>query len=113
MTGGRTPEELETLMEDAILLGDSEVAASLFEANGVLLTDGATTPARGRRAIARALEDCAGRDIYVAAPRRVVQVEGLAVLVGADVINVARRGRAGRWRLSISLMTSRQTSGQE
>ena len=41
MTGGaRTPEDLETLLEDTFVLRDGEAIAELFEDGAVLVADG-------------------------------------------------------------------------
>ncbi len=57
VTGGRTPEELETLFEDALLLRDREAAAQLFETRGLLVVGGGLPEARGWEAIARIAAD--------------------------------------------------------
>ena len=36
-TGAFSPEELETLLEDAVMLGDGPAAARLFERGGVIV----------------------------------------------------------------------------
>lgn len=104
ITGGQTPEELETLMEDAFVLRDGQALAALFEDRGVLLAD-ACTEMLGREAIALAAEQVWGMvDRYIAGPRRIFQSRDTALLVGNGAINVARRGRDGAWRFAISLL---------
>ena len=77
--GARTPEELETLFEDALLVRDRQALAALFEAGAVLVA-GDGPPARGGAAIARlALAMWAGDGAYVADPRRVVQARDIAL----------------------------------
>ncbi len=39
-TGARTPEELETLLEDATVMVDEETMTDLFEADAILVTAG-------------------------------------------------------------------------
>lgn len=99
--GARTPEELEALFEDALVLRDGPALAEMFEAGAVFLA-GAARPARGGAAIARqALATWAGPRSYVAHPQLVLQARDLALLVAAQGINVMRRGRDGAWRYVI------------
>jgi hypothetical protein len=95
--GGRTPEELESLLEDAVVLRDAPAVAALFEPGGVLV---AATPAvRGPRQVAQAAQQvwsCGAG--YLADPRRVLRVHDLALVVGARSVTVARRGVDGMWR---------------
>jgi hypothetical protein len=112
VTGGQTPEELETLMEDAFVLGDGEALAKLFEAGGVLVSGRGRCEARGHRAIAKATGLLAERAAgYVAQPRRIYQNRDIALLIGEGVINVARRERDRSWRFIISLLDQDQGSG--
>ncbi len=104
MGGGQTPEELETLLEDAILLGDADAVAALFQPSGVLVVGGAHQ-LRGRgqvREAAAAL--CLYRPGYLGEPRRVFQVRDVALLLGRDVVNLARRGDDGTWRYEICVL---------
>ena len=104
MDGGQTPEELETLLEDAVLLGDVGTVAGLFQPGGMLVM-GAAPPLRGRgqiRAAAAAL--CRYRPGYLAEPRRVLQIRDVALLIGRDVVNLARRGDDGTWRYDICVL---------
>ena len=101
VAGARTPEELETLLEDVLVLRDGEALAELFEAGAVLVA-GRGEPARGRGEIARlALATWAGDRTYVADPRRVLQARDLALIVAEAGINVVRRGHDGAWRYAI------------
>lgn len=102
--GARTPEELETLLEDAILLQDEEALAQLFEASAVLVAEDGTE-ARGGREIARiAREICDQQYSYVAGPRRVLQARDTALVLAERSINVVRRNDDGGWRYAISLL---------
>lgn len=104
MDGGQTPEELETLLEDAILLGDADAVAGLFQPGGMLVIAGAPQ-LRGRMQIHEAPAAlCLHRPGYLAAPRRVLQVRDVALLIGRDVVNLARRGDDGTWRYEICLL---------
>jgi Domain of unknown function (DUF4440) len=102
--GGQTPEELETLLEDAVLLGDADAVAGLFQPGGMVVMGGAPR-LRGRgqiRAAAAAL--CLHRPGYLAEPRRVLQVRDVALLIGRHVVNLARRGDDGTWRYDICVL---------
>jgi hypothetical protein len=83
--GARTPEELETLLEDAYLLGDGEVLAGLFEPSAVV--------AAADQGELRAL-----------------QARNTALLIASHGIKVARRGDDGAWRYAISLSWKRETT---
>ena len=103
VAGARTPEELEALLEDALVLRDGEALAALFEAGAVLVA-GRGRPARGGEEIARlALATWEGDQTYVADPRQVVQARDVALVVAEGGVNVARRGRDGAWRYAIVL----------
>jgi hypothetical protein len=96
--GAATPEELETLLEDAFLRRDASAVADLFEHAGVLVTD---RPAHGRSQIGRAVGSVCG---YLAEPRQVLQAGDTALLLGAGAVNVARRGCDGAWRFAICVL---------
>jgi hypothetical protein len=97
----RTPEELETLLEDSLLTRDSDDLTALFEEISVL--DSADEwRARGGKEIARlALATWDGTSPYLADPRRIVQAHDIALIVADRTVNVARRGRDGAWRYVI------------
>ena len=102
--GARSPEELDTLLEDAFVLGDPAALTRLFEVAGVLVAEGLPA-ACGRPEIgrvgARLLTD--GRS-YVADSHRVVVTNGIALVLGEEAVHVARRGRDRSWRYVISLL---------
>jgi hypothetical protein len=101
----RTPEELETLLEDWLVLRDSHAVAGLFE-EGAVLAAGDERPARGGEEIARsALATWTGGHTYVADPRQVLQARDLALIVSEGAIHVARRRDDGSWRYAISLLS--------
>jgi hypothetical protein len=106
--GGQTPEELETLLEDAIMLGDSDAIAGLFQPGGMLVMGGAP-PLRGCGQIREAAATlCLHRPGYLAEPRRVLLVRDAALLIGRDVVNLARRGDDGTWRYDICVLLPEQ-----
>ena len=100
-SGARTPEELETLFEDAWLMRDGPLLAGLLADGAVMATDAHRVPV-GLLAGARALW-AAGRP-YVGARPRVLGSRDLALLVSPAAVHVARRDAAGDWRLAIALL---------
>jgi hypothetical protein len=77
--GARSPEELETLLEDALITSDTAALEALLEPCAVLI---------GSR--------------YVAGRGQVFQARDTALIVAEDSIGVAVR-RDGRWRFAIAL----------
>jgi hypothetical protein len=103
--GGETPEDLETLLEDAFLLCDADAVARLFEDGSLLVTGEGSHPVHGRDAIQRAASVlCHHGCAYLADPRRIFQTRDTALLIGDGVINVARRGQDGSWRFTVSVL---------
>jgi ketosteroid isomerase-like protein len=110
--GARTPEELETLLEDAFVLHDQQALAQLFQPGGMLVAGGGLPEARGHRQIAQVATQLWESDhSYLADPRRVLQVRDTALVLAGRVSNVMRRAtnvmrRAddGSWRYAISLL---------
>ena len=110
-TGARTPEELETLFEDALVIGDSKALAELFE-EGAVLVGADERPCHGAEEIARlALATWTGDHTYVAEPWRVMQARDIALVVGEQGINVVRREHDGAWRYAIVLLTAEDRNG--
>ncbi len=109
-SGARTPEELETLLEDAFITRDRAGFRALFDEGAVLAQAGAAE-ARGPDAIARVgaqLWD-AGRT-YVGGVARVLQARATALVVAPAGIHVARRAGDGTWRVAIALLDPPPTS---
>jgi hypothetical protein len=102
--GARTPEELETLFEDAFVVGDGAAVAALFEDEAVLVTG--PGEARGTDAIASvAARLCRGGAApYLAAPRHVLAARDTALVVGPHGASVVRRGSDATWRYAIALL---------
>jgi len=110
VSGARSPEELETLFEDAFVVRDRAAVATLFEDGAVL--DASTGQARGGDQIGRlaaAMWD--GDYSYLAGPERVVQARDTAAVIGRQGVNVVRRGVDGRWLYAISLLDVHATEG--
>jgi hypothetical protein len=100
----QTPEELDTLLEDAFVLRDHTMLAALFHNEGVLGA-GTVALARGRLEIAQAAEAMWAREqLYLAAPLRVLQARRTALIAGPSSTSVAQRSRDGAWRYAIALL---------
>ena len=112
--GARTPEELETLLEDAFVARDAAALQAMFADGAVLLAGSAEREARGAPAIARRASALWAHDgTYIAAPRRVVQARDTALVLGHQSINVVRRGADGGWRCAIALLSVLDTIPKE
>ena len=94
--GGRTPEELETLLEDALVLGDIEGLVGLFAPRGLLAGPVTGTRLTGAPDIAQSARALVAADwAYVAEPALVLQADRTALVVAPHALNVVRRGRDG------------------
>ncbi len=103
--GAATPEELETLLEDAFMLHDQQALAQLFHPDAMLVVGAGLLEARGRRQIAGiAAQLWASKHLYLADPRRVLQVRDTALVLAGRTINVVRHAADGSWRYTISLL---------
>jgi hypothetical protein len=103
--GARTPEELETLLEDAFVLHDPQTLARLFEPGAMLVASGGLPEARGHRQIVQvAAQLWDSQRLYLAAPRRVLQVRDTALVLAGRATNVVRRSDDRSWRYAISLL---------
>jgi Domain of unknown function (DUF4440) len=112
--GARTPEELETLFEDAFVIRDHDALVPLFEDGALLVADGGVRQARGGEEIARSATEMWDREYtYLADPRRVFQAHDTALVIPRRGINVVRRGRDGAWRYAISLLDIDNTTARE
>jgi uncharacterized protein DUF4440 len=112
--GARTPEELETLFEDAFVVRDRDALAQLFEEEAVLVAGGGLKQARGGEEIARFATSMWNRDYtYLADPKWILQARDTALVVADRGINVVRRGSDGRWRYAISFLDTDKTTTKE
>jgi len=106
--GAQTPEELETLFEDAFVVRDGQALARLFE-DGAVLGAAREEDARGGEQIARLAAAMWESDFtYLAEPRRILQARDTALVVGRPAVSVVRRGGDGRWLYAISLLDSHE-----
>jgi len=98
-----TPEELESLLEDALVMRDAALLSGMYEPGAILMT-AHSEPVTGPEACAqRALGLWQGDRSYVADPRLVMQARDLALVVSNDCVSVVRRDRTGCWRYAIVL----------
>jgi hypothetical protein len=105
-SGASTPEELESLLEDGLVIGEGAPLAGLFENGATVAIDAAAHEAHGSEQISRLAEElCAHGYGYLAGARRVLQAADTALVIGEQAINVMRRGVDRRWRYSISLLS--------
>jgi len=105
MTAGAiTPEELETLLEDALMVRDRPALEGLFEP-GAVVAAGGLPPTR--LVVTLLLHDVP----YLAHPRRVLQARETALIVAEHGISVARRGSDARWRYAIALLDPQPEGG--
>ena len=110
--GARTPEELETLFEDAFVTRDRQALTGLFEDGAVLVAGGGK--AHGGEQIRELAGELWERNVtYLADPRRVLQARDSALVVAPGGINVARRGSDGAWRYAIALLNPDGTTPKE
>jgi hypothetical protein len=92
-----SPEELETLLEDAVLLGDEVAVAALFDEGAVLVTGPRITgPTQALAELARLG--------YVATTRTVTVRRDLAIVIGDHTVNISIRAPDGAWRLAAAIV---------
>ncbi len=104
----RSPEELELLLEDAILLGDAAAIDDLFTRGGTLAAGGLHPIGRGPEMFEMLLSWNERGPGYVGNSTAIVQAGRTALLIGRAAVSVARRSRDGSWRFAIcSLPTVR------
>jgi Domain of unknown function (DUF4440) len=109
-SGASTPEELESLLEDAFVTCDRDAFAELFDSTAVLIAGARDTEARGGAEIARRTAALCERGFrYVADAQRVVRSRDTTLVVAEHAVNVMHRGRDRRWRYAISLLTPEST----
>lgn len=100
--GARTPEELETLLEDALVMEDLSALAELFDEWAVLAAGCSLPEVRGSREAAKALAGLRDETRpYLAGPRRVIQMRSRALVVTHQGANVVHRGEDGAWRYEV------------
>lgn len=111
--GARTPEELATLFEDALLVRDEAAVAALFAAGAVFVAGDEPTICGGAAIARRALARWDGERTYVADPQRVLQARDLALVVTERSVAVMRRGGDDAWRYAIAVVSLDDTTAEE
>jgi thioredoxin reductase len=101
-SGALTPEELETLLEDAFVVRDHTALAGLFETDALVAAAGAAARGAGIEAFVAAL--WAREVTYLAQPRWVLQAGNTALIVAEQSISVVHRAADARWRYAIALL---------
>jgi hypothetical protein len=100
--GACTPEDLETLLEDALVLESRDDLAELFEEGAVMAVGADNRVIRGAYEIARLAGGIWTRqNTYLADLGRVLQARDLGLVVTPRGVNVLRRGSDGSWRYVI------------
>jgi hypothetical protein len=108
--GASTPEELESLFEDAFVTRDRDALPLLFD-RGAVLAGFEPMEARGAREIGRRTAAMCDRGYtYIADPQRVLQSRDTTLVIAERAVNVMRRGRDSRWRYAISLLNIDNTT---
>jgi hypothetical protein len=111
-SGAHTPEELETLLEDAFVMRDPLAVRRLVTSGAVLAAGYPEVFGAERIAhVAEALWE--HHHTYVAEPQRVLQTRHTALLVAEHGINVARRQADGCWRYEILLLETSESERNE
>jgi hypothetical protein len=114
VAAARTPEELETLLEDAFVMRDRTEFGALYDEGAVLVARTGGPEARGGAAIGHAVAALWADDFtYVGDPRRVLRARDVALVVGNDGVHVLRRATDGGWRVAISLLSVDRSIEQE
>lgn len=102
--GAQSPEELDSLLEDAILLGDADAIAALFTHHGAFAASGMAPVCRGSEMIDVLSSWTEHGHGYIGGSAHVVRSRRTALVIGESAINVVRRGRNGMWRFAICLV---------
>ncbi|MFN8540854.1 MAG: hypothetical protein U0232_25665 [Thermomicrobiales bacterium] len=108
-----TPEDLESLFEDALLLRDGAALGALFEEGALFVAGDGPALRDGEAIIHRALALWDGEQTYIAEPKRVLQMRDLALVVTERGIAVMRRGSDESWRYAIALLDLDVTAEKE
>ena len=103
--GAATPEDLETLLEDTLVLENPKALMQLFEEGALVAVGADHREVRGAEEISRlAARIWNQENTYLADLGRVMQARDLALVVTSRGVNVARRGSDGSWRYVILLV---------
>lgn len=99
MSVAGSPEELELLLEDALILQDDAAITDLYDERGVVICGSGCVQRHDALRLLSQLR-------FLASPRSVTVVRDVAVVVGDHTVNVSCRGADGGWRYVFTLVTS-------
>jgi hypothetical protein len=99
--GASSPDELETMFEDATVLGDPDELAALCVPGAVVHRAMHELPVHGRQRIVRLLIERPDGPAYVALPPHILQRGATALVLAGSAVHVTRRSPQG-WRYLIS-----------
>ena len=100
--GAATPEDLETLLEDTLVLENAEALTHLFEERALMAAAMGAQEVRGADEISRLAGGIWTRDdTYIAGLGRVMQARELALVTTPRGVNLLRQGADGFWRYVI------------
>jgi hypothetical protein len=97
--GASTPEELETLLEDAFVVRDREALAGLFEPTAVVAHHGRCAREADLAPFLAYLWRAGVT--YVARPPVVIQARDTALILAGRTVSVAHRDTSACWRFAI------------
>ncbi len=110
--GAITPEDLEALHEDALVMGDMDALTGMYEPRVALVFASGERSIGAVESARRALTMWQGDFVYIADPLAVIQTRDLALIVSRDRISVVRRNRAGGWKYAIVHQLSQAGRGE-
>lgn len=100
--GAATPEDLETLLEDTLVLENREALTQLFEEGALVAAGRGQREARGAEEISRVAGGIwTQENTYLAGLGRVMQARDLALVITPSGVNLLRKGADGFWRYVI------------
>jgi hypothetical protein len=109
--GAITPEELEALHEDALVMRDAGSLIGIYDARMTLVAASGERSIGAEESARHALALWQGDFTYIADPLTVIQVSDLALIVSRDCISVVRRDRDRCWRYAIVRQFPATTGG--
>ena len=109
--GAASPEELELLLEDALLLGDTQAVDGLFTRGGTLAIKGSSPVGRGPEMFLMLSSWNEGVPGNIGGSTCILQARRTALVIGPGSIRVARRTRRGAWRFAICSLSDSGRSG--
>src|SRR3990170_2819314 len=100
--GAATPEDLETLLEDTLVLENREGLTQLFEQEALMAVGMGHREVRGAEEISRVADGTwTQENTYLAGVGRVMQARDLALVITPRGVNLLRQGADGFWRYVI------------